>query len=389
MNSLDFSNFLFEKVQETINYNQYIKEIFIDYELTESFGNEYIRVTYNVGVNDDFYNLSQNVKKTMFIGKPSYIFTLFTYAESGSRDEKRKLLRITEFKHIYESLAIYVILQLENTLNPETSIKVKALDLCPEVTYAEKYLNNALYLKYGNPATGFFADDVLQWDRLHTLAIRCKKVYADEKAYFSITDAKINSLSGLSLDDIRFLLIRHEIPIKIKGIKTIDKVYVHTLKLVEALKKDIKDEYFSWNKILYKELITYLYNNHLDSEKLKIIGRQKTEFLQQFIIQKGDILQLKDGRIVVANSIGIDLQNAVIIEYSILKVNLQISSRKRKIFSTDVAYVLNEADFLEYRTYTPSKRISLLNKWMSKRKKKVDFIKFEPDLTAEIPRPII
>ena len=179
----------------------------------------------------------------MFNGKPYYIFPLSTHAELGQRSEKRKLLRILEFKHIYESLALYVTLQFEKTLNPEISIKIKEIDLWPATSYAEKYLNHALYLKFKKDLVGF-EDDVLQWERLHKLANESKKIYFKDKAYFNITDSKINNIFGLALDDIRFLLLRYEVPIKVKGIKTIDKVYIHTLKLVETLKKDIKHEYF-------------------------------------------------------------------------------------------------------------------------------------------------
>ena len=303
MNSLNFSNFLFERVKETINYSQYIKEVVIDYLLTESFGNEYIRVTYHVDVNDDFRKLSKDAERGMFIGQPQFIFTLSTHAESKGRNEKRKLLRITEFKNIYESLATYVCLQLENTLNPETPIKIKGIDLWPEANYAEKYLNKALYLKYKNDTASFFEHDVSQWDRLHELANKCKKTYVEDKTYFSITDSEINDLLGLGLDEIRFLLLRYEIPIKINGIKTINKVYIHTRALVDALKKEIKGEYFYGNKILYQYLIKFLYDHHLESEKSKIIDVQKTDFLKCFTVQKGDVLQLTDGRIVVVNSI--------------------------------------------------------------------------------------
>ena len=318
----------------------------------------------------------------MFNGKPHYIFPLSTHAELRRGGEKRKLFRIIEFKHIYESLGIYVILQLENALNPETSIKIKGIDFWPEANYAEKYLNNALYLKFKNDMVGF-EDDVLQWDRLHKLANESKKIYVKDKAYFNITDSKINNMFGLALDDIRFLLLRYEVPIKVKGIKTIDKVYIHTLKLVEALKKDIKHEYFYRNKVLYQHLITYLYDNCLYAEKFQIIDAQKSKFLEHFVIQTGDILQLKNGRIVVSSSAQIDSKNEIIIEYLILKVNLEVSERRRQIPFNDLAYILKKDDFLDYKNYTPSKRILLLDKWMSKRKKKIEFIKFESDLTVE------
>lgn len=69
MNWLDFSMFLFEKIKETIDCGQYIKEVSIDYELGESFGNEYIRVNYNVTANNFFYDLPFSMQQTMFNGE--------------------------------------------------------------------------------------------------------------------------------------------------------------------------------------------------------------------------------------------------------------------------------------------------------------------------------
>ena len=90
---------------------------------------------------------------------------------------------------------------------------------------------------------------------------------------------------------------------------------------------------------------------------------------------------MKDGRSVVTSSIDIDYQNAIIVEYLILKVNLEVSSRKRNIPYANIEYVLKKDDFFEYKNYSKSKHISLLNKWMYKRIKKIDFITFEADLS--------
>lgn len=382
MDSLNLSSFLFEKVQQTVNYSQYIREVNISYRLDGGFGNEYITVTYNESVNDNYHNLSLNAKQSMFIGKPHYVFSLSTHAELGRSSEKRKLLRIIEFKHIYESLAIYVGLQLESVLSKEIPIKIMGIDFWPEANYAAKRLNKALYIKHDNLGNNF-ENDVSQWDRLHELANISREIYDKKKTDFNITDEKINDLLGLGITDIRYLILRYEIPIKIEGVETIDKVYIHALSLVEALKTEIKNEYYIRNQNLYQDLITYLYDSKLSSEKNKIIAKQKAEFIRHLIIQKGDILQLKNKRIVVANSIRIDTQNEIIIEYLILKTNLEIGTRKREIPFNNIEYVLNEEDFLKYKDYTPTKHISLLNKWILKRKKKVELIVFEPDLTKE------
>lgn len=378
MDSLNLSNFLFKKVQETINNSQYIAKVIVRYELGESFGNEYIRVIYNVSVGDNYYNLPFNTQEAMFNGKSHYIFSLSTHTDLGIRSETSKLLRILEFKHIYESLAIYTALQLQSVLNTKIPIKIMGTDNWPQANYAENHLNKALYINHNSENS--YADDVVQWSRLHALANRSQETYEKKKAVFSITDLKISNLLGLAITDIRYLLLRYEIPIKIEGFKTIEQVYIHVMLLVDALKTEIKKEYYIRNRNLYQDLITYLYDNKLSSEKNKIIAKQKKEFLRNFIIQNGDLIQLKDGRIVVTNSVRIGSQNEISIEYIILKVNLEIGTRKRVASLYNIEYILNEKDFLNYKDYTTTKHLSLLNKWMSKRKKKVEFISFEPSL---------
>ncbi|MCL4640901.1 MAG: hypothetical protein M5Z89_18035, partial [Olivibacter sp.] len=249
---------------------------------------------------------------------------------------------------------------------------------------AEKYLRNASSIGYRREAGYSFEYDVHQWERLHKLANGCKKIYSENKMYFKVSDLEINKLFDLGINDIRFLILHYGIPIKVKGIKIIDKVYIHALKLVEALKKEMESDVLSRKNRLYEGLIKYLYDKYLGLEKSKIIDIQKAELLKRFFIQKGDVLELRDGRIVIASSIEVNSYDKVIIEYSILKVNLEIGDRKRRVPLDSVRYVANGDEFKEYKGYTPSKRLSLLKKWMSKRKKKVDFVTFEPDLTVEI-----
>lgn len=382
MDSLNFSNFLFERVHGTINQSRYIQEVNIDYELEDNFGNQYITVDYKVVVNQDFHNLSKSEQDAFLNFKPHYIFTISTHAHPNRGSEKKKLLKILEFKNIYESLAAYVNSQLEHALNPETLIKIKGIDLWPEANYAKKHLDSALYIKHKHTIGSPYEYDVLQWDRLHKLSNDSKKNYTENKSHFSITDIEINHLFGLEPNDIRFILLNHKVPIKVSGFKTIEKINIHMPKLAEALKARIKDNYYRRDNNVYQSLITYLYDNFLQSEKAEIIDKQKSDFLTSFSIQKGDILQLKDNRIVVASSIGIDSRNAIVIEYLNLKVNLEVGERKRKTLVNHISYVLSQSDFLSYRDYTPSRRISLLDKWMSKRKTKMMITAFEPDLTT-------
>ena len=377
------AKFLLPRVQETIDYKQYIEEINIGFEYKETYGNTYIQVSYTIFVNEVFENLAYNEKESLFNQTPDYNFSLST--NQSRYDKKREMLRILEFRHIYESLASYAVLQFEKHLDPAIAIKVKGIDMWPEVNYAEKYLSEDLQITKRNDTYFNFEVDVSQWSRLHQLAIKSRKIYAKEKQQFNITDIEINQSFSLELSSIRYLLLKNEVPVKIRGTKTIDKIRIHTAKLVLALKKEINDERgYQYHDNEYKRLITYLYNRYLPAERIEIVKHQQSEYLKHFVIQQGDILQLKNMRVVVANVVSMDQGNAINVEYGILKTNLQLGERTRVIGTNDILFVLKKHLFLEFMGQTLVKHLSLLEKWMLKRKIKLDFTPFKPDLTKEI-----
>lgn len=384
MDSSKFAEFLFSRIQETIDNKQYIKEVSINFAHTEIFGNDYIQVSYMVKPSEKFEDLTYNEEKSLFQRTPNYTFSLSTYKERV--DEKKKMLRILEFRHIYESLASYAVLQFEKYLDPATSIKVKGIDMWPDANYAEKYLTTDLQAGQRSRPYHDFESDVSQWKRLHALADESRKIYAKEKEQFNITDIQINRSFSFDLDSIRSLLLNNSVPIKIKGTKTIDEIQMHTVKLVEALKKEIvNSEYVrKYHAAKYKNLITYIYDRYLPHKKIQIIKHQQTEYLKHFIIQQGDILQLKNMQIVMVNVVSIDQKNAIAVEYVMLKTDLQPGGRTRIIGSGDILFVLKSPFFLEYMGQNLIKRLSLLEKWMLKRKMKLNFIPFDPDLTKEM-----
>ena len=380
MDSLKLAEFLFDRIEETIDCKEYIAEINIDYTYAEYYGNEHIKISYVVDTNDSYESLTFDKQEALFRKAPHYIFTLSTNKSNDRYNENKKLLRIFEFRRIYESLISYAVLQLGKHLNPGTPIKVKGTDLWPEANYSEKYLLKGLRSKYNYIMDSYFERDARQWSQLHQLAEKSRKIYKQEKKQFTITDIEINDLFRISLDSIRFVLLKNNVPIRLKEVKTIDEVYIHTIKLIEALKKEITSE--------YKQLLTYLYDNYLPAEKEKIIIHQQAAFLQDFIIQKGDILQLNDRRVVMAKSVSIDLQNIIKVEYIILKTDLQPGERTRVIEIEDISFVLKEQYFLEFVKQVPVKNISHLSKWMEKRKMKLAFIPFIADLTQKLPEAI-
>lgn len=383
MDSLKISTFLFERIQETLLRSDYIETVNLDFGVESNFGNEYIKISYTVGLNELYRSLSVSEQSNIFNGTPECIFSISTYSNMGRGNFRKELLRLIEFKYIYNSLASYITLQLERVLNSTASIKIKGVDKWPYTNYAELYLSSPVNFNAArNPKLAFIID-VSQWYRLHELAHNAKKNVTEQNDYFRITDVEIRNRLYIDIHEIRYLLLRHEVPIKISGIKIIEKIHIHIIELLKALKKDVQNDLYDREKHLYHILINYLYDTYLNVEKTALIDGQKSNFLKQYLIQKGDVLQLKDDRIVVADSIEIGRQNEIIVEYFILKVNLTISTRKRKIPCKNVVYILKKEDFLEYKNYTSSNRIVLLKKWMTRRKKKVDYSRFEPNLMKE------
>ncbi|WP_300599965.1 hypothetical protein [Niabella sp.] len=389
MDSIKMSDFLFSRIENTIKYKAYIKEVSIGYEYNETFGNSYVRLSYYLDVSDALENLPYQEQDSAFIGSPTYTFTLSTYKDHGNLAE-RKILRLTEFKHIYESLAAYAVLQLEEHLLPGTAIIVKGIDFWPEANYAKKYLYTALQDDNFKVTYGALKNDVWQWNRLHELAKKSKLVYLKNKDQFNLTDIQVHQISGIDIERIRSVLLEHNVPIKIKGIRTIDEVRIHVAELVEALKKKLKDDYYRrYHGVTYRYLITHLYNHYLPAEKTNIVRDQQSYFLEHFIIQKDDILELKNKQIVQANIITFDVENNIYVTYTILKDNLQPGQRTRTIKVCDVDYFLSAKDFSVFTHDITRKSLFLLKRWMLKRKKKAIFKPFKPDLFIEKATAIV
>ncbi|TJY65407.1 hypothetical protein FAZ19_09665 [Sphingobacterium alkalisoli] len=377
-------NFLFPRIQETISLSKFVKAVKLGFHTNENFGNEHIKLTYVIKGNDSYNGLDYNDQREMFRGASHYIFTLSTYSDTNYGNFREKLLRILEFKHIYQSIATYITFQLEGALMPNTAIKIQEIDLWPEGIYAEKYLSNPNYREDKRNVRDAYRADVRQWSHLRNLAQETKKQVAEQCDQMCITDLEINKLFDIDLHRLRGLLVQYKIPIKISRKKIIDKIEIHAQALVRAIKTELdSDDFYGQRYPLYK-LVQYMYNTYLSGEKTDLIEDQKSNFLRDFKIQPGDILQLSDNRLVTVVSVNITERNEIEIEYSILKVNLELSVRTRKISCKNVTHVLKEKEFLEFKNYSSTARMSILTKWMAKRKQKFIWTPFTPNLLSAI-----
>lgn len=379
--SLSLAHFLYVRIKQTIAQKQYIKCVTIGYSYEENYGNEYISLTYDVKVNDAYWAIpSLNEREFMFEGSPNYTFTLSTNTSRYDYKRGSRLLLLLEFRSIYECLTANAILQLEDALDPGTAIKVQDISNWPHANYAAKNIHAALQDKRNGFKLARFETAIWQWGRLHRLARQTRKIYLAERACFKLNDTLLQMLSAITLTDIHSLLLKYEVPIHIKGLHTIDEVYIHAGKFVEALKQELTTTgYRYYDDAVVHRLITYLYDHFLTDQKKEML-QQQAAFLKNLLIQQNDIVELKDGRLVQANTILLDNNQAVHIGYTILKNNLEVGERTRTISLDRVAYLLKEKDFLQYLANNSIKRLSLLQRWMEKRKVPVKAVAFKPDL---------
>lgn len=389
--SLALSFFLFQRVENTIVQRDYIKTVEISFEYSESFGNEYIRLSYVVDVNKKFNllpSMEQERVSETFKGSPNYIFSLVKHSNRHHK-ESHLLSRIAEFKIIYLSLASYLTAQFEKHLLPGT-FTIQGVDHWPRFNYAEKYYKRLLetYDDYESTFRSRYSTDVIQYTDLNELSMESRKTYLKEKDLFMVTDCNLSNLNLMTLNSIRRILIHWKVAIKVKGTKTIEEILIHLPLFIDALKKEIGrlQEYtFTYNQDVNRInlLIEYLYSRYLPNEKRKIEGPQKTTFIQNFIIQEGDILELTDRRLVIVDSVSLNQNNDTEVTYCLLKADFSKSVRKRTVNINEVSFYVRSADFKDYQRNISIKHPSLLEKWVRKKKKRVTAIYFVPNLAQK------
>jgi hypothetical protein len=380
MDATRLAIFLQQRIQETIDHIKYISNVEITYDDTETFGNNYISVNYSIEVNSAYEHLDPNDKVKLFKGRENYTFSLSTNENKYEKKNRNLILRILEFKHIYESLASYAALQFEKYRSQDFTINIKSINLWPAANYIEQFLLRKL--DEIDEAWWLSVFDIeqhdSQWLRLHQLA---KNTDTKEQGQFCITDIEIRHLTTLRLTEIRNIILDGEVPIKINDIKSIERISIHISRFIEAIKKQLKKGTYSYLADSYKELIIQLYKQYLPSEIDNVIKRQQDEFLKQFIIQKDDFIELKNGQIVMVDAVTFDADNAINIKYAIVKTTLEKSERTKVTDLKDVKRILKKENYLKYLPNVTTRHTSLLKSWMTTDGKKLIAQSFTPDLT--------
>jgi hypothetical protein len=372
MDSVKMAEFLFTRIQQTIAKKQYIREVKIGYSFNESYGNAYISLTYALKANADFHELPFQDQHTMFKGDSHYVYSI---SSSGQSERAKEISRVIAFRNIYESITAYATLQLETNLQPNTSIKIKSIHLWPNSNYAEKYLNQLVAKQHFYPDIYEIKSDTWQWEPLHLLALKSKKKLFREKCL--ISDLEIFERYGFSTADIRRYVISCDIPIKVKGVKIISEILISVPALIYALKTNTSPLGYNGS---FPGLINNLYDHYLPEEKAAIIQRKQAAYLQDFIIQPGDLVVLNNKRIVLATIINMDITYRIHVTYTMLKNNLQPGGRTRTVDISEISSVLKAPDFQEYLRNNSVHHFLLLQRWMEKKKIVITELAFNPGL---------
>ncbi|NML36948.1 hypothetical protein HHL17_07030 [Chitinophaga sp. G-6-1-13] len=372
MDSVKMAEFLFARIQQTIAKRQYIKEVEISYSVGESYGNSYLYLTYQLEANEKFLELPLLDQETMFEGNSHYVYSISTNTHSNYWEE---ITRVVAFRNIYESITAYAILQLEGNLLPNTPIRVESINLWPNANYAEKYMHQLLSMQYFRPNIREMNEGIGQWKSLHQLALKSKKKLLGEKCL--VSDLEISENYGFSVSNIRWFVIFHQTPIKVKGVEIISEIQISVPALLQALKMNNSQHGYGLN---FPGLINNLYDDYLPKEKAIILQGKRASFLQDFIIQSGDLVILNSKRIVQATVIDIDTDYRIWVTYTILKNNMQPSDRTRTVDISEISSVLKSVDFQEYLRNNSIYHLMLLKRWMEKRVIAIDRPAFNIDL---------
>ena len=391
MDWFKLAHFFQPKVTNTIDKKEFINSVDISFHYQENFGNENIKITYAVNLNKRFYELPPDISVEVsdsFLGSGDYIFTLRTAKGPYKRDIFDRLI---EFKLIYLSLTSYITQQLEFNLGKEIPIRVESLDQWPMLSYSEKFFQY-LYKKYGyyrELVDSDYKKDVYQFEELHKLSDKSRKAFRENPEQFRFSDVDLSYTCSMSLDQIREIIIDHEVPIKVEGRKIIDTIQIRATDFLEAIKAETR-RLRSWGRYWHKDRIVYyqsileiLYDSFFAKEKLSLILSQQETYLKKFVVRPGHLIQLKDDRFVLVDSISFNDESDLIVKYSILRNNLQRGKRTRSVEMTEVKYYLQIKYLRQYKSQNVILRIKPFVNWAKKKKRVLEFSKFIPDLAAK------
>ena len=332
------------KIQGITKYQHLIKSIRVFLDETKSYGESYFRIYFKCDFKWEVWERlsAEDLFQTDKFFKDEYVSFLLN--EGGYKFHKNYLKELKEFYDLYIILTTYLIKSLDS-LSEKFSIQIENPDNFPELNYVARFWSDIDFTAdaYKKLYNIDLRRDSKQFLSLHKLAQDSKKVVKTLLVKCWLTDKVISYYYRGNLADIRNFLIRNEVPIKIKGYRTIDKVFIegYTFKNIISILPDSE-------KPISEACIQYLINKNTGiQEELK----DKTkEFLQNYPIQMGDIIFIPDKKVVKIASIKVK-SDTIIFYYLVMNANLDFSERGGKFIDADelVLKILSSQQYLDYK----------------------------------------
>lgn len=387
MDWFKIAHFFEPKVRNTIKYRNWINKVQVYVEHQDKFGNECLKIFYIAYLNDSFNDLASSEKvqiEDCFKESAYYVFSLSNGSSKFSPDQH---IRLMEFKSMYLAISSYLTLQLENNLESGTDLDIASLDDLPFLNYSEEFLSSLLtqFGKYNWHYRRSFEWDVRQFESLHSLSKRSYSHYKEHPGKYSVLESDLVYYLSIDSNEIRDLLLRNEVRIKVTGSKTIKQIKIHVSDLVQAVQLkilELRDSRIGASSNEWERLLSTLYEEYLPEELGRIVEEEKNGFINGLPVKSNDVGQLNDGRLVLVKRFFLDENNDLKLAYTNLKSNLQKGERTRTVDAQLLLNYLNNEQLRHYCEQNVVIRLKNFEKWFSKRKTKFKNQPFIIDLAV-------
>jgi hypothetical protein len=355
-------------------FHKIIKGVTIIPEISESYGKDYCRVLFDVNINEkDINNLSyseQELLNEYFSNSASisgHAFVSYPITLNKGRNENfgyaKQLSRFKEFYNCYNALTSIVVELCINLLNKNVKIDVRSLDNFPEFNYMQKAWNDFEFTldSYEELYSIRFSDSVYQHKSLISIHLSHIEFFEQNPERLLITDAILAEEHIASIASIRWFVIRHNIPIQVNNLFSIDAIWIDAENMLIALNKNSNEESevkpFDYINIpRLKELINNLIQNFSTTKK-------KTKNA----IIASNIILTKNGKLIYVQSVDKTLPENSFIGYE-LKINLEKGKRLFQVYSSNVERSVAFSEYQELKEKYSWKHKERVIRWLIKNK---------------------
>jgi len=352
-----------------IKYASSIQKITVYPAIEESFGIMYGRIYFDVVLDETLFdNLDENEEREIdsyFANSSSSSGSQFvSYPLEPRRSIETKYLKsLKAFFDMYNTLSLSLTILANKSLSEKIEVNISSLDILPEFLYLNRFWNdlNFSLSAYRNVYHNFFDDDC-RWN--HFLFSLPKLEDSKVKPELLVSDIELFHNGIGELRWIRHLFEHYLLPVKIKGNKVVEEIWVEANQLLESLEND-SDSSYGINIPLLKKIL----HEKLEAEIYHDYRRQKLNtFFANYPIQNHDYVLLNDYNIYVINNIHIDKNYSM--QFCGQKINNDLCRGKRSSNFT-LESIINYLKNDEFKTYSQKfnwKQRSLVVSWLKRKK---------------------